>query len=154
MRGDTITVRTVHTALLRAGLVAALAILTVGCQQQYWYQAGRTFDECKADHEDGWAELLKRTDLRYQHTYKNRFLEDYMQRRGYWLISDEDLPLDVKREDPRVPSDVPWIHSYGIAGTLSETSTSPAELRPRRTRQAGPPSSTRRVSEALTAFAW
>ncbi len=154
MRGDNITFRTFDTVLLQAGLAAGLAILMAGCQQKYWYQEGKTFDECKADHEDCWTELLKRTDLRYASSYKDRFLGDYMQRRGYWPISEEDLPLDVKREDPGVPSDVPWIRSYGVAGTLSMASIGPAELRPRRIRDAGVPQSAGSVTEPLTTFSW
>lgn len=118
-RGGSITFRTFDTALLRAGLAVGLAVLATGCQQQYWYQEGKTFAECKADHEDCWNELLRRTDLRFASSYRRRFLEDCMQQRGYEPVADRDLPLDVKREDPDVPSDVPWIHSYGVAGTIS-----------------------------------
>jgi hypothetical protein len=105
-------------ALLRAGLALGLAVLAAGCQQKYWYQEGRTFDECKADHENCWTELLKRTNLSHTSTYKSRFLENCMQQRGYGLMAENDLPLDAKREDPIVPSDTPWIHSYGVAGAL------------------------------------
>ena len=118
MREGNITFRTFDTALLRAGLAVGLAVLAAGCQQKYWYQEGKTFDECKADHEDCWTELLRRTDLRYASSYKHQFLEDCMRQRGYELVAEKDLPLDVKREDPDVPSDVPWIHSYGVAGTI------------------------------------
>jgi hypothetical protein len=84
----------------------------------YWYREGKTFDECRADHENCQAELLKRTDRRYASSYKHRFLENCMQERGYELVAEKDLPLDVKREDPEVPSESPWVHAYGVAGAL------------------------------------
>jgi hypothetical protein len=118
VREGNLTFRTFDAALLRAGLAVGLVVLAAGCQRQYWYQEGKTFDECKADQEDCQAELLKRTDRRYASSYKHRFLENCMQQRGYELIAEKDLPLDIKREDPDVPSEVPWVHSYGVAGII------------------------------------
>jgi hypothetical protein len=114
-----ITFQTFDTALLRAGLAMGLAVLAAGCQQKYWYQEGRTFDECKADHEDCRTELFKRTDRRFASSYRHRFLENCMQQKGYELIAEKDLPLDVKRDDPDVPSDVPRFDSSGVAGTIN-----------------------------------
>jgi len=119
VREGNITFRTFGAALLRAGLAVGLVVLASGCQRMYWYQEGKTFAECKAERKDCQAELLKRTDRRYASTYKTRFLENCMRERGYELVAAKDLPLDIVREDPVVPSDVPWIHSYGVAGTLS-----------------------------------
>ena len=95
-----------------------LVVLAAGCQQKYWYQEGKTFAECKADHEDCWAELLRRSNLRYPSSYTHEFLENCMRQRGYDLVAEKDLPLDVKRETPKVPSDVPWYYSYGVAGAI------------------------------------
>ncbi len=111
--------RTFGAALPWAGLAVGLAVVMAGCQRMYWYREDKTFDECKADQEDCQAELLKRTDRRYASSYKHEFLEDCMRQRGYELVTERDLPLDIEREDPVVPSDVPWVHSYGVAGTLS-----------------------------------
>jgi len=119
VREGNITFRTLEAILLRAGLALGLVVLAAGCQRQYWYQEGKTFDECKADHEDCQAELLKRTDRRYASSYRHRFLANCMQERGYELIAEKDLPLDVKREDPEVPSEAPWVHAYGVAGALN-----------------------------------
>ncbi|MEN6336982.1 MAG: hypothetical protein ABFE01_22220 [Phycisphaerales bacterium] len=95
-----------------------------GCQPAYWYQEGKTFDECKADRADCRAELLRRTDLNYVSSYEERFTADCMRRRGYRLVSSEDLPLDVKREEPNVATAVPWNRFYGVAGTIDERSES------------------------------
>jgi hypothetical protein len=106
------------TALRRIGLTVGLVVLAAGCQPKYWYQEGRTFDECKADYHDCWTELLQRTTLHHTSNYKDRFLKNCMQQKGYELVVEKDLPLDIKRGDPEVLSDVPWIHAYGVAGTL------------------------------------
>ena len=64
------------------------------------------------------AELLKRTDRERVGDYERRFMEDCMQQRGYQLVSEKDLPLDVKREEPDIPSEVPIARGYGVAGSL------------------------------------
>lgn len=107
----------------RAGLCCTIAVglcLAVGCQPTYWYQEGRTFDECKADQADCQAELEKRTDRHHMSDYERRFMEDCMRRRGYRLAADDDLPLDIKREEPNTVSAVPWNRFYGVAGSLDE----------------------------------
>lgn len=119
MREGNIAFRTFDTALRRVSLAVGLVVLAAGCQPKYWYQEGKTFDECKADNDDCWTELLKRTDLTHKSNYKDRFLENCMREKGYELVAEKDLMLDIKREDPPVLSDFPWIHAYGVAGTLS-----------------------------------
>ncbi len=110
--------RTLEATLVRMGLALSLAVLAAGCQRQYWYQEGKTFAECRADYEDCQAELLKRADRRYPSSYKHRFIDNCMQERGYEVVAGKDLPLDVAREDPMVPSDWPGDHAYGVAGAL------------------------------------
>jgi len=141
--------------LLRAGLAVGLVVLAAGCQRQYWYQEGKTFDECRADQEDCQTELLKRTDRRYASSFKHRFLENCMRERGYELVAEKDLPLDIKRGDPEVPSDVPWIHSYGAAGTLSAGPLSiPPDGAPAESATRARRSSTEVMAETPTAFPW
>jgi len=140
VRKINIKLRIRDIAVRQAGLAVGLVVLATGCQRMYWYQEGKTFVECKADHEDCQAELLKRTDRRYASSYKHEFLENCMRERGYELVAEKDLPLDVAREDPQVPSEVPSVHAYGVAGTLDDGSLSlppdgaparPATLAPR-----------------------
>jgi hypothetical protein len=107
-----------EATLWRAGLALGLVVLASGCQRMYWYQEGKTFAECRADHENCQVELLQRTDRRYASSYKHRFLENCMHERGYEVVAGKDLPLDVVREDPMVPSESPWVHAYGVAGAL------------------------------------
>jgi len=140
VRKINIKLRIRDIAVRQAGLAVGLVVLATGCQRMYWYQEGKTFVECKADHEDCQAELLKRTDRRYASSYKHEFLENCMRERGYELVAEKDLPLDIAREDPQVPSEVPSVHAYGVAGTLDDGSLSlppdgaparPATLAPR-----------------------
>ncbi len=102
-----------HAILFGLGLVA-------GCQPTYWYREGRTFEECKADQVDCRAELVKRTDRHHLSDYERRFMEDCMAQRGYRLVAEKDLPLDVRREEPNVVSAVPWDRFYGVAGNIDE----------------------------------
>jgi hypothetical protein len=93
-------------------------LLTAGCGEKYWYQEGKTFDECKADRAACRAELLKRTDRDRIGEYERRFMEDCMQQRGYRLVKEKELPLAVKREDADIPSEVPMARGYGVAGSI------------------------------------
>ncbi len=92
--------------------------LLTGCGQRYWYQEGKTFAECRSDRAVCRKELLKRTDLRRVGDYERRFVKDCMQARGYRLVTEGELPLDVRREDSDIPSEVPWARGYGVAGTV------------------------------------
>jgi len=92
--------------------------LTAGCGQQYWYQEGKTFDECSVDRASCRKELMRRTELRRIGEYERKFMEDCMQQKGYRLVKEKELPLGVRREDSDIPSEVPWARGYGVAGTL------------------------------------
>jgi hypothetical protein len=92
--------------------------LLAGCGQRYWYQEGKTFAECRSDRAVCRKELLKRTDLQRIGDYERRFVEDCMQAKGYRLVTEGELPLDVRREDSDIPSEVPWARGYGVAGTV------------------------------------
>jgi hypothetical protein len=127
VRDGNIIFRTFDAALLRAGLAVGLVVLGAGCQQEHWYQEGKTFAECKTDYDACWTELLKRTELRHASSYQHRFMVNCMRQRGYELRVEKDLPLDARREDPEVASDVPWYYAYGVAGALQ---TGPRSLPP------------------------
>ena len=102
-------------------LVLSTIILatTLGCQTTYWYQEGKTFDECERDLEACRGELLKRSDLNYFGTYEIKFIEKCMQDRGYQITREGDLPFDVKRRRPEAGGLYPL--EKGVAGALPET---------------------------------
>jgi hypothetical protein len=103
--------------IVGVGLVLTL-VLVAGCEQQYWYQEGKTFEECRADREACRAELDRRSDLHYVSGYELKFIKDCMEQKGYRLVAASDLPLNVKRQEPDVQSAVPIDRSWGIAGSI------------------------------------
>ncbi len=101
--------------------ILGIGLLSVaGCGQQYWYQEGKTFDQCKADREASRAELLKRTDVNSIGSYGRRFMTDSMQKKGYRLMTQDQLPLDAKREGSDLPGQGPWAGGYGVAGRIEK----------------------------------
>jgi len=93
-----------------------------GCAK-YYYQEGRSFDECASARKDCVAELQKRLADQSQKAggYEHKFMEDCMARRGYMLVTEDKLPLDAKRQDPD-SSLKGFLYGYrrGIAGALDE----------------------------------
>jgi len=103
-------------------LLACLICLSAGCAK-YYYQEGKTFNECAKDRADCLAELKERLGTVSQRpgNYEYKFIEDCMRRKGYGLVTENKLPLDVKRLDPD-SSLQGQLYGYrrGIAGTLAE----------------------------------
>ena len=99
-----------------------LACLLVGCGE-YYYQQGKTFNECERDWEDCLSELEGQKYWRFVDfgLYEYEFMEDCMGRKGYRLVTENTLPLSAKRRDP-----VMWNIGFtrgrrqGIAGTRDE----------------------------------
>ena len=106
--------------LLLLGL--ASACLLAGCAE-YYYQEGKSFDECAQARTDCLSELKKRLAVQSQSPgdYEYKFIEDCMCRKGYTLVPEDELPLDVKRRDPdRSLRGQLYGHRRGIAGTVDE----------------------------------
>lgn len=92
-------------------------LLTSGCSK-YWYQEGKTFDECKRDQAECFAELRKYSDFTSPTVeYEIKFMNDCMTKRGYREVSQKELPLDAKRQEP--VSSLHW-RMRGVAGSLKE----------------------------------
>lgn len=93
-----------------------------GCAK-YYYQEGKTFNECASARKDCDAELQKRLADQTQRPggYEHKFMEDCMAQRGYKLVTEDKLPLDAKRQDPD-SSLKGFLYGYrrGIAGALDE----------------------------------
>lgn len=96
--------------------------LFAGCAK-YYYQEGKTFNECASARKDCDAELQKRLADRSHSTtgYEHKFMKDCMERKGYQLVTEDQLPLDAKRQDPD-SSLKGFLYGYrqGIAGALDE----------------------------------
>jgi hypothetical protein len=103
-------------------LSLVLICLFTGCAK-YYYQEGKSFNECAKDRADCVSELQKRLADQSQKAggYEHKFMEDCMQRKGYRLVTEDDLPLYDKRQDPD-SSLRGFLYGYrrGIAGALDE----------------------------------
>lgn len=85
-----------------------------GCAQ-YWYQEGASFDQCKQDQKACLDALLKRSDMSYVSDYEIQYMETCMQEKGYRLVYESDLPMDVRRQKPETT--LHW-RMKGIAGSI------------------------------------
>jgi hypothetical protein len=96
--------------------------LFAGCAH-YYYQEGKTFDECANARKDCYAELQKRLadESHSSIGYENKYIKDCMERKGYKLVTEDKLPLEAKRQDPD-SSLKGFLYGYrqGIAGALNE----------------------------------
>ena len=96
-------------------ILAVLLYCLTGCTQ-YWYQEGKTYSQCVADYQSCQEELAKYTDTNSTKIggYETKFINECMQEKGYKAVTEDKLPLRVKRKDP------PKWYMKGIAGTLEE----------------------------------
>ena len=98
-------------------IMLLFVLLTSGCSK-YWYQEGKTFDECRWNRAECFAELQKRSDFsNMTMEYEINFMQDCMIKKGYRAVSQDELPLDVKRQEPE--SSLHW-RSRGVAGALKK----------------------------------
>jgi hypothetical protein len=96
-------------------ILAALLYCLTGCAQ-YWYQEGKTYKQCVTDYKECQEELLKYTDENSTKIggYETKFIEKCMMEKGYKAVTEDKLPLRVKRKDP------PKWYMRGMAGTLEK----------------------------------
>lgn len=97
--------------LTAIALLLASALLLLGGCSQYWYQEGKSFEECQRDLEAAHAEAF-RYSSRGSNRYESGFVREAMEARGYELVKRRDLPPDTYWEDTCVFG-VP-----GAAGTV------------------------------------
>ena len=103
---------------MKTTLITLLFILSISGCSKYWYQEGKTFDECKQDRAQCFAELKKRSDFSSPTVeYEMKFMNECMIEKGYREVSQDELPLDVKRQEPE--STFHW-RVRGIAGSLEK----------------------------------
>jgi hypothetical protein len=94
-----------------------VVVLCTGCAK-YWYQEGKTFEQCKQDRMACLQELKKRSDFSGATAdYEFKFMEACMKQKGYRLVSEKKLPLSAKRERPDMTL---HYRMKGIAGDLLE----------------------------------
>jgi len=92
-----------------------LILFSAGCSK-YWYQEGKSFQECKQARTECFEELKKRTDFSNPTAdYEIKFMNECMQSKGYREVSAKELPLDVRREEPETT--LHW-RTRGLAGSV------------------------------------
>ncbi len=101
--------------MLNVTLLFLLVCGIAGCGQ-YHYQEGKTFNECKRDFSECASELSKFADSSRTGSeksawgsYERKFVCDCMEQKGYKLVTENDLPLRVKREDSNW---LGWHHGF------------------------------------------
>ena len=100
--------------LVTVPLLVLITFLT-GCTS-YWYQEGKTYEECKRDLQQCVSEMNKYSDKSTNlGVYDLRFEKDCMKQRGYKLVKERKLPLRVRRQGPDS-----FGGTYGVAGILDE----------------------------------
>ena len=101
--------------LLFLMLLSVIFLFSAGCAK-YWYQEGKSFDECKRTCSECFKELTKHTDFTSPTVdYEIKYMNECMQEKGYREVSAKELPLSVKREEPE--TSLSW-RARGIAGTV------------------------------------
>ncbi|MEJ2702650.1 MAG: hypothetical protein P8Z79_09445 [Sedimentisphaerales bacterium] len=99
-------------------LIAAVCVCS-GCAK-YYYQEGKTFEQCKRDYEECAAELAKRVTNNKPGAYERKYMEHCMKEKGYTTVTEDKLPLRAKREDPDLSlRGFLYGRRRGLAGALS-----------------------------------
>ena len=95
--------------------LSAFLLFLSGCAK-YWYQEGKSFDECKRARAECFDQLTKRTDFTSPTVdYEIKYMNECMQAKGYREVSAKELPMNVRREEPE--SSLHW-RARGVAGSL------------------------------------
>ena len=103
-------------------LLVVLACSFSGCAK-YYYQEGKSFNQCQKDRAECVKELNKRLVVQSKSPggYEHKFIEDCMKRRGYELVTEGKLPLGAKRQDPaQTLRGILYGQRRGMAGAVSE----------------------------------
>ena len=97
-------------------VVLSIGFVSLSGCAKYWYQEGKSFEECKYARDACFQELTRRTDFTSPTVdYEMKYMNECMQAKGYREVSAKELPLKVRREEPE--TSLHW-RTRGIAGTV------------------------------------
>ncbi len=105
------------------GVLLVICICSCSGCGKYYYQEGKSFNQCIKDRAECLAELEKRLADKSQSpgSYEHKFVEECMKSRGYRLVTEGKLPLDAKRQDPaHTLRGILYGQRRGIAGAVDE----------------------------------
>jgi hypothetical protein len=101
-------------------ILVVVICLFSGCAR-YYYQEGKTFKQCRKDCEDCATELAKRVTNNKVGAYEHKYMEYCMTKKGYTTVTEDDLPLSAKREDPDLSiRGLIYGRRRGLAGALEK----------------------------------
>jgi len=88
--------------MMKSLVVLLLVICFVaGCgAPKYWYQEGKTFDECYADHRACYEQLEELTNQTQFGEREMKIIADCMKGQGYRLVPESRLPYPTKALQP------------------------------------------------------
>jgi hypothetical protein len=101
--------------LIVTALLLATAVLLLGGCAKYWYQEGKSFEQCRKDLAASQAEAIRYSDVERTSglgSYEGKFVHESMEKKGYHLVGEKELPVRVKRESS------PVFGIPGVAGTI------------------------------------
>ncbi len=84
----------------------ALFVFLLGCAAgcasttKYWYQEGKTFEQCYEDHRLCYEELARLSAPSSFGDRELKFIEDCMKNKGYRLVPEDRLPYPTKTLAP------------------------------------------------------
>jgi len=102
---------------LQVALISILVCCTAGCSTSYWYQEGKTFDQCYEDHRACYEELAALTTQTEFGDRELKIIADCMKSKGYRLKAESHLPYPTRtlRPDRTI-----HYRLHGIAGAPSK----------------------------------
>jgi hypothetical protein len=98
-------------------LLSVVICCTAGCSTSYWYQEGKTFDECYQDHGACYEQLEILTDQTGFGNREMKIIADCMKSKGYRLKAESHLPYPTKS---LAPDRTIHYRLHGIAGAPSK----------------------------------
>jgi hypothetical protein len=111
---DPVSILESRMKYLLMGVFAVSLLATGGCAK-YWYQEGKSFTETSQDLAACQGEAARYADT--ERTlglggFERKFVAECMDKKGYRLVPESELPMRIKRET------TPVFGIPGIAGTI------------------------------------
>lgn len=87
-------------AKLHIALLLAMISLVTGCSTKYWYQEGKTFEQCYNNHRACYGQLETLSNQTQFGKRELKIINDCMKSKGYRLIDEDRLPYPTRSLRP------------------------------------------------------